>query len=147
MQERKLSMQIILTNYSSYSQYPLAYSACGCPESCETIKSRPLLGVKSAKVNVCHVQKTEGCYCPSGKILHAGKCVYERECNACDDLGHITGDVWYPDKCTECTCGNNTKITCSKTQCSSVETVCSVGLVPLEVINNDACCKKFVCGE
>lgn len=131
----------------------LAYSPCGCAETCETHKTKENLAVKATKSTKssplksdhCGVAKVEGCFCPPGKILRTGKCIEERECNPCDKDGHFPGDKWYPDKCTDCECGKDGKTVCSKKKCAVSEVVCPKGFNPIEVSSTADCCPRFSC--
>lgn len=33
----------------------------------------------------CDTTLSEGCFCPKGKVLRNGKCLFEKECKPCDD--------------------------------------------------------------
>lgn len=95
--------------------------------------------------SICSTSLREGCFCPTGMVLHNEKCLREAECRACDDKGHLPGDVWYPDVCTSCSCRNDSTIQCQKKECPSQNTICELGYTPVETATTGECCKKYVC--
>lgn len=116
----------------------MEYKPCGtvCVETCESINN-----LESQK---CSNDLAEGCYCPEGEIMHNGTCISKRKCLSCDDEGHVEGDVWYPEKCTKCTCDKKT-VSCQKTEC--VTTVCQENYVSTLVPGSQhECCSKYICG-
>lgn len=134
----------------------MIYKPCGCAESCENVKQRKDLQDSIAKsksmvkkvqtvVGECSVPKTEGCFCPDGKIIQNGKCIPENQCNQCDDDGHFPGDKWYPDKCNECECGSESKVICTKMECSSRGAVCEFGYKQLVINDENECCPIYKC--
>lgn len=48
----------------------LQYEQChkGCPQTCASLKN-------STEDSLCHQLKTDGCFCPAGKILDGDICV------------------------------------------------------------------------
>lgn len=63
--------------------------------------------------------------------------------------GHLPGDKWMPDKCTTCTCKNDTTIFCTKTPCPA-KPICGLGFVavtaaPSSATGSYVCCEKLVC--
>lgn len=129
---------------SIFSSAPFVYDHCSCMETCENVKNNLKL-VNSNTKSSCTAIKTEGCFCPNGTRLLNGKCVLERECTPCDDKNHYPGDTWFPDKCTECKCKNDTTISCSKKDCSLSQVICGLGFISVERSSPEECCKKFVC--
>lgn len=113
-------------------------------ETCENVKIRLDL-TKPKPKTLCSTPIMEGCYCPKGRVLQNGKCVLEKECTPCDDSSHYPGDTWYPDKCTECLCKNDTTISCSKKECLVSQVICGVGFLSVEKTSPEDCCKKYVC--
>ncbi|KAL7040824.1 hypothetical protein ACKWTF_000531 [Chironomus riparius] len=135
---------------------PYVYTACGCPETCQTVQARENLIKSSPALNdpktiekmrsICNAGMSEGCFCPKGLVLHNGKCLREIECRACDDKGHLPGDIWHLDVCTKCTCQNDSTIQCQKTQCPAQQTICGIGFTALESSQSSGeCCKKYAC--
>lgn len=131
----------------------LTYNSCGCAETCESIKARDKVikaaptKTKSPVKDSCTVNKNEGCFCPPGKILRSGKCIPERECNPCDNLGHFPGDKWFPDVCTDCECNPDGKTICSKKKCSIDGIKCDKGFEPEKITSKEECCPKYICGK
>ncbi|XP_016844891.1 hemocytin [Nasonia vitripennis] len=117
----------------------LLYRACesGCPETCENLN-----GEKQEK---CTASQIEGCFCPSDQILRNGTCIHKRNCFVCDVEGHVDGDVWQLNKCTECTCQKRL-MKCQETSCPAVQTVCdeNSNAVVVPGTEND-CCPKYLC--
>ena len=89
----------------------------------------------------------EGCYCPELEVQHSnGSCIARNQCFACDDQNHFEDDVWSIDKCTKCTCKNKT-VTCQKTECSAIETVCDQNSKAFIAPGSESdCCPKYICG-
>lgn len=115
------------------------YQPCGstCKETCDTIN----------KVNdpTCTKSYEEGCFCPQNLILHNDTCVSKEKCLLCDEEGHIEGDIWFPDVCTRCTCDKKT-ISCEKTECPAVNTICEENMSPIVVNGTEEdCCPKYLC--
>lgn len=121
--------------------FGMIYEQCGCPETCETIQN------KKNPNDLCSMkEKTEGCVCPKGLVIHDGKCIPEKQCNPCDDLGHFVGDKWYPDKCSECECtGKDKNIKCTQKQCPLIGTVCENGWKQIIINDTDNCCPSYKC--
>ncbi|XP_059615285.1 hemocytin [Phlebotomus argentipes] len=120
---------------------PLEYQACGCRDSCESFLKKEQQHVL---LDVCTVNREEGCFCGEGKLLHNGVCIVPKMCQACDD-DHFAGDVWFKDKCNRCECFADGKIICTKTECPADDVVCRRGFRAIEMPTVDSCCKKFVC--
>lgn len=119
----------------------MEYKACDCHNTCESVKGNTKI------VNDKCAEPVDGCFCKAGKVLNQnGKCVSESECSPCDDNDHFIGDKWQPDKCTECECSTNGKVSCTKKQCSLSGAVCQVGFkeIKVEGTSND-CCPTFKC--
>lgn len=134
----------------------MIYKPCGCEETCEMVKQRNVLKDTATKsksmvknfnslTTVCSVRKTEGCFCPDGKVNNNGKCIPENQCNQCDDEGHFPGDKWFPEKCNECECGSDGKVKCIKLECSSRGVVCESGFKQLVISDNTECCPIYKC--
>lgn len=119
----------------------LEYQPCGpsCQETCTDVEA-------GRKVK-CPLSPTEGCFCPENHILLNETCVLKKQCLVCDKDGHIEGDIWSPDKCTTCHCDKKI-ITCEKTECPAIETICSDGLTPILISESESeCCPKYICGK
>lgn len=136
----------------------MIYKPCGCDETCEMVKQRNALqdtaAIKSSQSMVmyvdgltakCSVRKSEGCFCPDGKVNNNGKCIPESQCNQCDDEGHFPGDKWFPDKCNECECGSDGTVKCVKLECSSRGVVCESGFNQLVISDDTECCPIYKC--
>lgn len=134
----------------------MIYKPCGCAETCETVKQRNELKASATKSKAmvqkveslsgeCSLPKSEGCFCPDGKINHNGKCIPENQCNQCDDEGHFPGDKWFPDKCSECECGTDGTTKCLKLECSSRGAVCELGYKQLVISDDTECCPIYKC--
>nr|XP_034190302.1 hemocytin [Osmia lignaria] len=117
----------------------LEYRPCGpaCKETCDTINE-----ITNA---LCPTNFEEGCFCPLNFISHNDTCIPKEKCFLCDEEGHVEGDTWSPDVCTQCTCEKKT-INCQKTECLAVDTICEEDMTPV-VVNGteEACCPKYYC--
>lgn len=122
----------------------LEFQACGCSDSCDSYLKKEQQHIL---LDICTVNREEGCFCPKGKILHNGICILPKMCQACDTDDHFAGDVWYKDKCNRCECFADGKIICTKTECPGDDVVCNRGFRAIEMPTVDSCCKKFVCGK
>lgn len=59
----------------------------------------------------------------------------------------MEGDIWYPDKCTECSC-NNRIVNCQRIECTALDTICEENMIPILVNETEErCCAKYLCGE
>lgn len=117
----------------------LEYHPCGpaCKETCNNIAN-----VTREK---CPLNPMEGCFCPKDQILHNDTCISKNKCLVCDEEGHVEGDKWHPDKCTECLC-HNKKVLCQRTECPAMETVCDEEfMAKLVTGREEECCAKYVC--
>lgn len=114
------------------------YRPCApaCSQTCEALKDPQ---------RKCTNKPIEGCFCPEGKVFLNGTCVVEERCEACDDEGHHSGDVWQMDVCTKCTC-EGTSVKCETQTCPSVETICEQGFTAMKVPAQNECCDKYICG-
>lgn len=110
----------------------MEYRACGCHKTCEALTDK------------CP-EAVEGCFCRDGKIFKNGKCIPAKECKPCDDKGHFAGDKWYPDKCTECTCGVNGQTNCVKKECAASGVVCQMEYKEIVVESVGECCPTYKC--
>lgn len=116
----------------------LVYQPCtpGCKETCDT----PADGK-------CSSDPVEGCFCPKDHVFHNDTCVPRKNCHVCDKDGHVEGDVWRPDKCTECKCHDGA-VSCEKTECPLLDTICEENMTPVLVNDTkERCCAKYLCGE
>lgn len=117
----------------------LEYQPCGpaCEVTCDTVNE-----ISDAK---CAKNFEEGCFCPHGLALHNNTCIPKEKCLTCDEEGHIEGDVWFPDACTECTCSRSA-VNCRRTECPAVSTICEESMTPVSVNGTaEECCVKYVC--
>ncbi|XP_066594945.1 hemocytin-like [Prorops nasuta] len=117
----------------------LEYQPCGtsCTATCDNIDE-----MNHAK---CLQNIAEGCYCPQNYVLQNQTCIPKEKCFPCDEDGHFDGDVWSKDKCTTCSC-DKTAITCHKTDCPAIETVCEESLSPVLISGTEQeCCPKYFC--
>ena len=125
--------------YNSFFQTDLEYQSCasGCKTTCDGI----------LKDESCSLEQNEGCYCPEHHVFYSnGTCIPERNCLICDEEGHVEGDKWNIDKCTACSCANKT-VTCRKTDCPVLSTICEDKYTPVLVASSeDDCCQKYSCG-
>ncbi|XP_014469310.1 PREDICTED: hemocytin isoform X2 [Dinoponera quadriceps] len=115
----------------------LVYRPCasGCKETCDTPSDEKC----SSRGPV------EGCFCPENYVLHNDSCVPRRNCHVCDKDGHVEGDVWRPDKCTECKCHDGA-VNCQKTECPLLDTICEESMTPVLVNETkERCCPKYLC--
>lgn len=115
----------------------MEWKTCACPHTCDTI-------AHSNSFSTCD-EPSDGCFCRSGLAMKDGKCVLEKNCSPCDDKGHVIGDVWHPEKCTECTCKIDGQTDCVKQQCASTQTICQIGFKPILVDAEHDCCPKYNC--
>ncbi|XP_071561739.1 hemocytin [Temnothorax nylanderi] len=117
----------------------LVYQACGssCKETCNTIKDSDNLKCASAPV--------EGCFCPVDHVFYNDSCIPKKDCFVCDKDGHVQGDIWHPDKCTECNC-NDGVVNCQTMECPVLDTICEENMTPV-LINGteERCCNKYLC--
>ncbi|XP_070162344.1 hemocytin isoform X2 [Polyergus mexicanus] len=117
----------------------LVYQPCGssCKETCDTLN-------KSDNPK-CASGPVEGCFCPKDYVFHNDSCILKQNCFICDKDGHVQGDIWYPDKCTECNC-NNGVVSCQKTECPVLDTICEENMTPVLVNGTEEkCCAKYLC--
>lgn len=117
------------------------YQPCGssCKETCDTLN-------KSDNPK-CASSPVEGCFCPKDYVFHNDSCILKQNCFVCDKDGHVQGDIWYPDKCTECNC-NSGVVSCQKTECPVLDTICEENMTPVLVNGTEErCCAKYLCGE
>lgn len=110
----------------------MEYRACGCHKTCDSLTEK------------C-TELIEGCFCRANKVLNNGKCIPAKECTRCDDKGHFAGDKWYPDKCSECSCGLNGQTNCLKKQCTAAGVVCQMGFKQIVVESAGECCPTYKC--
>nr|XP_042904159.1 uncharacterized protein LOC107439698 isoform X4 [Parasteatoda tepidariorum] len=120
----------------------LQYEQChkGCPQTCASLKN-------SSEDSLCHQLKTDGCFCPAGKILDGEICVDPISCETCDDEGHVPGDRWKDGNCKTCECNVELKISCSEEVCPE-NPICSENeaLVEIEIeFEESSCCKRYLC--
>ncbi|XP_064455887.1 hemocytin-like isoform X2 [Ornithodoros turicata] len=87
----------------------------GCVKTCENYKD--------AGKALCPLTPTYGCFCKQGYVLKEGKCVKPRDCEACDQEGHLVGDTWSTGPCDFCECSEKLQVRCTRTQCPP-EPVC-----------------------
>lgn len=128
----------------------MAYQPCGCPKTCDTVirDSKRLSSYSKNAVAdelYCSVPKTEGCFCPPGKVNQNGKCIPQKECQPCDTNGHFAGDKWSPDKCTECTCNVDQQTRCVKRECPKIGNNCEIGYKQTNETSTVECCPIFKC--
>lgn len=59
----------------------------------------------------------------------------------------MQGDIWHPDKCTECNC-NDGIVNCQTIECPVLDTICEENMTPV-LINGteERCCAKYLCGK
>lgn len=120
------------------------YQPCGssCKETCDTLNKLDMLDdAKCASILI------EGCFCPVNHVFHNNSCIPEKNCFVCDKDGHVEGDIWHPDKCTECNCYKGI-VSCQKTECPVLDTICEENMTPV-LINGteERCCAKYLCGK
>ncbi|XP_076276507.1 hemolectin isoform X2 [Lasioglossum baleicum] len=123
----------------------LVYRPCGsgCRETCDTIARTNEVDV--AVAGKCTRNFEEGCFCPDNLVARNDTCVPRSKCFACDQDGHVAGDVWFPDVCTRCTCDSNV-VDCRRTECPTVDTICEENMRPVAVNGTEKdCCTKYLC--
>ncbi|KAL6266408.1 hypothetical protein P5V15_003260 [Pogonomyrmex californicus] len=117
----------------------LVYQACksSCKETCDTIDK-----IENPK---CASNLIEGCFCPENYVFHNNSCIPKKDCFICDKDGHVQGDIWHPDKCTECSC-NDGVVNCQTIECPVLDTICEENMIPV-LINGteERCCAKYLC--
>lgn len=117
------------------------YQSCAsdCKETCDTLNRSDNLK--------CSSNPVEGCFCPEDHVFHNDTCIPKKNCFVCDKEGHVEGDIWYPNKCTECSCHDKI-VSCQKTECPVLDTICEENMTPV-LINGteERCCVKYLCGE
>lgn len=132
----------------------MTYSSCGCPKTCETVEQAKEIqrAAKSSSAkslgkfeDLCMFPKTDGCFCPEGKVAHNGSCILEKHCTPCEDKVHYPGDSWHPDRCTECKCTEDRNVMCTKLECSLVGKVCESGWKQIVIDDHEECCPVFKC--
>lgn len=117
----------------------MTYQSCSCARTCETLAQ-----TKSVPT-AANCPKSDGCFCPDGKVQHNGTCIPEAHCTPCDDRIHYPGDVWHPDRCTECKCSADSNTQCTKNQCSLVGKICDAGWKQIVIDDKEQCCPIFKC--
>ncbi|KAG8236359.1 hypothetical protein J437_LFUL016579, partial [Ladona fulva] len=90
------------------------YSTCGPMEQDTCGTEEETLAVSSAELASC----IEGCFCPTGTVLHDGKCIPRSQC-PCQLRGKRfpPGEV-IPSDCNTCSCSNG-KWVCTQVQCGA----------------------------
>lgn len=116
----------------------MVYESCGCHITCDDHKE------SNSTSHKCPLPESEGCFCPKGTALSNGKCILQKECNPCDEHGHFDGDIWHPDKCTQCECQKNGQVQCVKNQCTS-QIACNTGFHKVAINDHSECCPKSIC--
>ncbi|XP_026826604.1 hemocytin isoform X2 [Ooceraea biroi] len=108
-----------------------------CKETCDTLN-------ETEDPN-CESNLVEGCFCPEDYVFYNDSCIPKKNCLVCDKDGHVEGDIWHPDKCTECSC-NGGIVNCQKTECPVLDTICEENMTPV-LINGteEKCCAKYLC--
>ncbi|KOX75564.1 Hemocytin [Melipona quadrifasciata] len=117
----------------------LVYQPCGsaCKETCDTINE-----ISDA---ACSKNYEEGCFCPQNLVFLNDTCIPKERCLLCDEDGHVEGDTWFPDACTRCACSKKA-ISCERTECPAVDTVCEENMAPVAVNGTqEDCCAKYIC--
>jgi len=119
----------------------LVYHSChsNCKETCDTLNK--------SEDSKCISDLVEGCFCPEDYIFYNDSCIPKRDCFICDKDGHMEGDIWNPDKCTECSC-NDGIVNCQKTECPILDIICEQNMIPM-LINGteEKCCAKYLCSK
>lgn len=120
------------------------YQPCGssCKETCDTLNK-----LDTSHDAKCISTPVEGCFCPENHAFHNDSCIPKKNCFVCDKDGHVEGDIWHPDKCTECGC-NDGIVSCRKVECPVLDTICEENMTPV-LINGteERCCAKYLCGK
>lgn len=80
-------------------------------------------------------------------VFNNDSCIPKKDCFICDKDGHVQGDIWHPNKCTECNC-NDGVVNCQTMECPVLDTICEENMTPV-LINGteERCCAKYLCGE
>lgn len=111
--------------------------APACSQTCEALQDAE---------RKCTNPPIEGCFCPEGRVFWNNTCVAEERCEACDEEGHHSGNVWKKDACTTCSC-EGMNVQCETQTCPSIETVCEEGYTAQKIPVQDECCDKYKCGN
>ncbi|EDW29183.1 GL18548 [Drosophila persimilis] len=125
----------------------LSYKSCDCDVNCDTGVDRVDQSNLAIifKGRCLHTERHEGCFCPDDKVLHHGKCVSPSKCITCGDGRHV-GDVWQPDKCTNCTCLASGQVSCEKEQCGrDADHICQKGFTQVVLQRDYECCPTRIC--
>ncbi|XP_002132784.3 hemocytin-like [Drosophila pseudoobscura] len=125
----------------------LSYKSCDCDVNCDTGVDRVDQSNLAIifKGRCLHTERHEGCFCPDDKVLHHGKCVSPSKCITCGDGRHV-GDVWQPDKCTNCTCLASGQVSCEKEQCGrDTDHICQKGFTQVVLQRDYECCPTRIC--
>ncbi|XP_054713671.1 uncharacterized protein LOC129223130 [Uloborus diversus] len=120
----------------------LQYHQChkGCPQTCVSVEN-------NSSNSLCNHLKTDGCFCPEGKVLKNGSCVNLSLCRTCDEEGHVPGDSWNGGDCKKCHCRPDLMTECVLEICPA-NPVCSIQetLVKQTRETEDvSCCEKYTC--
>lgn len=116
------------------------YNSChsACKETCDTLNN--------SENPECASNFVEGCFCPEDYVFHNDSCIPKKNCLVCDKDGHVEGDIWHLNKCTECNC-NNGIVNCQKTNCPVLDTICEENMTPVLINESEEqCCAKYLCG-
>ncbi|XP_034481426.1 hemocytin [Drosophila innubila] len=159
---KECNKQGICTNWRRPEMCPyecpsdMVYMSCGCAKSCDTVKAMSEYDAVNIKTqSVFHTlnsddmclssERFEGCFCPPGQVMDAGKCIPEAACTKCDDGLHLPGEKWQPDKCTDCHCDVKGKTSCVQKKCQVEENICAEGYKPETITKADECCPRYRC--
>ena len=114
----------------------------GCLNDCSLHQQQADRGTAA-----CLMSPADGCYCPEDEAFNRmlGRCVPVEQCLHCDSDGHLPGDSWDVDVCTNCTClVNSGQVLCQKDNC--VLDQCALGLRRQVVDPKPGqCCPTVVC--
>ncbi|CAN7937256.1 unnamed protein product, partial [Ixodes hexagonus] len=108
----------------------------GCPKTCANYRKT---------TELCPLAPSYSCFCKDGFVLKNGECVAIKNCEACDDEGHLIGDTWQVSPCETCECGENLKVRCTSVLCPAPPTCRNDEKLIHLPRNNATCCDAYLC--
>ncbi|KAM7301527.1 hemocytin [Ixodes scapularis] len=108
----------------------------GCPKTCANYRT---------PAEVCPLSPSYSCFCKNGFVLKNGECVAIKNCEACDEQGHLIGDSWQVSPCETCECGENLKVRCTSILCPAPPTCRNDEKLIHLPRSNGTCCDAYLC--